>query len=209
MKSVSEFCMIVFLKNHQQNQETEAMNVTQKQKIEQIKNHKKSLLGQNAETELTKIFNSENCQKILKKPAGMRDRIYTTAKTVFTFIKQVLDSDKSCRNAVFGVCAEKIIDGQKIGCNTGSYCRARTKLPENDVHELVNEVGKTVSKALPPEWKPLHQRNLKVADGTTLTASDTEENQKAFPQHKNQKKRMWFSLAPRRCCHVSGDRLCS
>ena len=170
------------------------MNLTQKQKLEQIKNHKNLLLGKNTESELSEIFNSEACQKILSEYAGIRDRIYTTTKTVLTFIKQALHQDKSCRNAVSGVCAEKILANKEVSCKTGAYCKARKKLSENAVHELSNEVAKGASKIAPIQWRPLHQREIKIADGSTLTAADTEENQKAFPQHKNQKKGCGFPL---------------
>lgn len=45
---------------------------------------------------MTDILNSEPCQQILSECREFRDRIYTLVKTIFTFIKQILNPDKSC-----------------------------------------------------------------------------------------------------------------
>lgn len=164
------------------------MNYNNKQKLAQIKNQKKALLNGEADISLTNILNSEPCQRIISECREFRERIYTPIKTLFTFIKQVLNPDKSCKKAVAGVVLEQFyLDKPEVSPNTGPYCKARNRLPETMVHELVQEVGKSASKKALAVWKP-YGRELKVFDGTTLLMSDTKENQSTYPQHSNQKK---------------------
>lgn len=163
-------------------------------KTVQIEKHKQSLLNGKADISLTDILNSEECQRLLNECREFRDRIYTPLKTVFIFIKQILNPDKSCKKAVAGVVVEQLSTGKKtISSNTGPYCKARQRLPEEAVHELVKEVGSVPIKNALPKWKPFG-RDLKVFDGSTGKMADTKENQKAFPQHKNQKKGAGFPI---------------
>jgi hypothetical protein len=58
----------------------------------------------------------------------------------FIFIKQVLNPDKSCKNAVADLAAEQLItEGKIISTNTGSYSDARQRLPEQMISEWINE----------------------------------------------------------------------
>jgi len=171
------------------------MDFSKKYRVSQFKNYKKSLVDGKVNISLTAILNSEHCQCILSECREFRDRIYTPVKTVFTFIKQVLNPDKSLKKAVAGVIVEQISAGKKkVSENTGPYSKARKRLPENAVKELVKEVGKSPTKKALKEWKP-YGRELKSFDGTNVKMADTKANQKAFPQHKNQKKGAGFPLA--------------
>lgn len=170
------------------------MDFNKKSTLAQIKKHKQSLIGK-TDVSLTNILSSERCQRILSECCEFRDRVYTPIKTIFIFIKQVLNPDKSCKKAVAGVAVERLSTGKtKVSSNTGPYCKARQRLPDETVHELVKEVGKSPSKNAPLNWKP-YGRELKVFDGSTGKMPDTKENQKAFPQHKNQKKGAGFPIA--------------
>src|SRR5437868_1098815 len=171
------------------------MDSKQKYLATQIKNQKQTVLNEKTDISLTATLSSESCQVIFSECREFRDRIYTPVKTVFTFIKQVLSPDKSLKKAVAGVVAEQISAGnKKISSNTGPYSKSRKRLPENAVKELVKEIGQSPAKKAPTGWKP-YGRELKAFDGTTAKMSDTKENQKAFPQHKNQKKGAGFPLA--------------
>ncbi len=110
-------------------------NSTQENKIAQIKKHKETLLNDGGDISLAKILSSEECQTILSECREFRDRIYTPIKTIFMFIKQVLNPDKSCRNAVAGAITEQICSGEApASINTGPYCKARKRLPEETLH---------------------------------------------------------------------------
>lgn len=108
------------------------------------------------------------------------------------FIKQVLSADKSCKNAVSGVIAERLLGGKtEISGNTGSYTKARQRLDESTIHELVKAVGGSLLKEVSAQWKP-YGRELKVFDGTTLTLQDTKTNNQAYPKHSNKAKEVGF-----------------
>jgi hypothetical protein len=170
------------------------MDFKLKYKAAQIEKQKQSILDGKSDLSLTEILNSEKWQHLLEGCREFRDRVYTPIKTVFIFIKQVLNPDKSCKKAVAGVVIEQLMLGaKKVSPNTGPYCKARQRLPEEVVHELVKEVGKEPIKKAPLKWKP-YGRDLKVFDGSTAKTADTKENQKAFPQHKNQKKGAGFPI---------------
>src|SRR3989338_8319723 len=171
------------------------MDSKQKRVIAQIKKQKKAFIDGNGEISLTHILQSEPCQQALNGCREFRDRVYTPMKTVFTFIKQVLNEDKSCKNAVAGVVAERLAMGEEeISTGTGAYVKARQRLPEEAVHELVKESGESQLQNAPMQWKPFG-RELKVFDGTTVIMADTKENQATFPQHKNQKAGVGFPIA--------------
>lgn len=106
------------------------MDIKQKFKLAQIKKHRKSLFNEN-NISLNEIICSEKCQDIISSCRDFRDRIYTPLKTLFIFIKQVLNPDKSCKNAVAELVAEQLItEGKVVSINTGSYSNARKRLPE-------------------------------------------------------------------------------
>jgi hypothetical protein len=169
------------------------MNSNKKCTAAQLKKQKQSLVEGKSDISLTDILNSEKCQAILGGCREFRDRIYTPFMTMFTFIKQVLNPDKSCKKAVAGVVVEQLQQGNKVSSNTGPYCNARQRLPEEAVHALVKEVGAAPLKHAPAQWKP-YGRELTVLDGSTLKMPDTAENQEAFPQHKGQKEGLGFPI---------------
>ena len=166
-------------------------------KFKQIKieSHKKMLAGGKSDISLTQILCSEKCQSIISECREFRDRIYTPLKTLLMFIKQILNSDKSCKNAVAGAFAEQISVGKRaISTNTGPYCKARERLPEVAVKELVKETGRLSEKVALTKWK-WHGHEIKAVDGTAVTMPYTKENIQAFPLHKNQKGEIGFPTA--------------
>ncbi|MDP3269751.1 MAG: hypothetical protein Q8M40_12010, partial [Legionella sp.] len=112
------------------------MNSTQRIKIAQIHSTKNWLLEEKLET-LNNVLNTID-DKTLSQASNTRNRIFNPLTTICTFIKQVLSSDKSCKNAVSGVIAERLVEGKSSICtNTGSYVKARHRLSERSIYELV------------------------------------------------------------------------
>jgi hypothetical protein len=112
-----------------------------------------------------------------------RQRIYTPAVTLWTFLSQVLDPDHSCRQAVARLVAHRTARGlPKCSPDTGAYCRARARLPEELCKELTRQTGRKLHEQAPPEWL-WKRRPVKVVDGTGISMPDTEENQKAYPKN--------------------------
>lgn len=170
------------------------MDSKQKGVVAQIKKHKQTLINGDREISLTDILNSTPCQQVLSECREFRDRIYTPIKTIFTFIKQVLNPDKSCKKAVADVAAARLVlNESKISANTGPYCKARVRIPEEAVQNLVKATGQMASKKSLMQWRP-YGRELKVFDGSTAKMQDTNANQAEYPQVKNQKKGIGFPI---------------
>jgi len=170
------------------------MDSKQKYMVAQIEKHKQTLNNDGGEMSLTDILNSAVCQQILSECREYRDRIYTPVKTIFTFIKQVLNPDKSCKKAVADVAAEQFFLAEKaISTNTGPYCKARKRIPEATVQDLVKTTGQMASEKSRLQWRP-YGRELKVFDGSTAKMPDTIANQRSYPQAKSQKKGIGFPI---------------
>jgi Transposase DDE domain len=171
------------------------MNSNRNRTISQIGAYQKNILNGKSELSLTDIINSAPCQKILSECREFRDRIYTPVKTIFLFVKQVLNPDKSCKRAVAGAVIDQISVGLSANSNnTGPYCKARKRLPESAVKSLVKTTGSLAMSQAKSGWK-IYGRQAKIVDGTMSLMPDTAENQKQFPQHGNQKKGLGFPLA--------------
>lgn len=160
-----------------------------------IEKQKKGISSKDSDITLTNILSSEKCQNIISECREFRERIYTPIKTLVTFVKQVLNPDKSCKNAVAGVVAEQIsIGGKILSSNTGPYCKARDRLPEFAVKSLVKEIGNLAEKNARKFWK-WNGREVKIVDGTTLTMPDTIKNKKFFQKHTNHAGMVGYPMA--------------
>jgi hypothetical protein len=123
-----------------------------------------------------------------------RDRIYSPVVTVWMFLGQTLSPDHSCRDAIHRLNAWRVSHGKpKTDSDTNAYCKARQRLPEEVVKELVVRSGKKVQDNANGRWQ-WKGRDVKVADGLTLTMPDTAENQKEYPQQKSQKPGCGFPI---------------
>jgi len=170
------------------------MNSNQKRIASQINFEKNAFLKDDAEISLTKILGSEQCQDIIANCREFRERIYTPLDTLLMFIKQVISPDKSCKNIVTEIIAKYIADGKESPSNnTGPYTKARDRLPEKTVRDLVKTVGTMAGDKTSKKWK-WQDKNLKGIDGTTLLMPDTKENQKVFPQHGQQEEGVGFPI---------------
>lgn len=121
--------------------------------------------------------------------------IYTPAVTVWVFLAQCLSADHSCRDAVAQLIAWLVAGGRRpCSADTGAYCTARDRLPEETCQRLVQDSGRQVDEDAPSCWCWLGHRVLDV-DGSTITMADTEANQAEYPQQSNQKRGCGFPIA--------------
>lgn len=159
----------------------------------QIKYQKKCLIRKdNLFRTLSKL---KSCQPIIESSKAIRERIYSPLQTMVSFIKQILSEDKSCSKAVIQLAASRCMSGEKaISILTGGYVKARQRLLERTVHQLVVAVGEETQSQVPTEWK-VFGRDVKVCDGTTMDMPDTEANRAQFPPHHNGKRAIGFPLA--------------
>jgi hypothetical protein len=120
--------------------------------------------------------------------------VFTPALTLWAFLSQVLESDKSCRAAVTRVLAHRLASEQPA-CSedTAAYCRARAKLPAAVLQRLAVEAGRNLEGQVPKDWL-WHGKHVTLVDGTTLTLPDTPENQAAYPQLSSQEPGVGFPI---------------
>jgi hypothetical protein len=124
-----------------------------------------------------------------------RNRIFNPFVTIWAFLSQVLDTDKSNRNAVSRVIAWLAGTGQKVPSdNTGGYTQAKQRLPEGIFKRLFEHTGQQLEQQV-PEVQLWCGRQVKLLDGSNVSMPDTDANQKAYPQHSNQKAGCGFPLA--------------
>jgi len=103
----------------------------------------------------------------------------------------VLKPDTSCREIVRQVQALFALHDQgRVDENTSAYCQARKRLPLDRLCRVRLGVAAEVEKMAQP-W---HDLRPKVIDGTTVSAPDTANNQRAYPQSRSQKPGCGFPL---------------
>jgi Transposase DDE domain len=123
------------------------------------------------------------------------DCVYTPLTTVRLLLAQALDPDPSLRQAVSRLLAERAAEGcAAISTNTGAYSQARQRLPEGVLARLARQVGSTLLNRAPQVWR-WKGRDVKLADGTTVSLPDTPANQAAYPQPSHERPGLGFPLA--------------
>lgn len=111
-----------------------------------------------------------------------RQRIFTPAITLWTFLQQILDPDHSCRQAVARLLAHRHALGMPpCSADNSAYCQARARLPEQVLADLARATGQALADQAEPGWL-WKGRGVKVVDGTGLSMPDTKANQRAYPQ---------------------------
>jgi len=118
-----------------------------------------------------------------------RQTLYTPIVTLWAWMSQVLDSDKSLSNAVSRIIAWLATAGETVpSADTGAYSKARKRLSLTVLQPLL----KQTADALQMEVKPQRWCGRRAYDGTTVLMSDTIANQQSYPQHSNQKSDVAF-----------------
>jgi hypothetical protein len=123
-----------------------------------------------------------------------KDSVFTPAVTLWAFLSQVLENDKSCRAAVSRVLASRVAVGQTpCSEDTAAYCRARAKLPATVLKRLALHTGRNLERQVPADWL-WHGRHVTLVDGTTILLPDTPGNQAAYPQQSTQELGLGFPI---------------
>ena len=124
-----------------------------------------------------------------------KKRLFDPIVTLWAFLSQVLDADKSCHNAVSKVIA--YLAGLEVeipSTDTSGYCQARSRLPETLLQKLFQQSGQNLEQKVTTEYLWCG-RNVKVIDGSTVSMPDTLDNQKAYPQPSTQASGCGFPIA--------------
>jgi hypothetical protein len=115
--------------------------------------------------------------------AHSRERIFTLARTVWSWLWQILQRNTACREVVRQM--QALLAAQELEpCaeDTGAYCQARQKLELGLLQQLFAASAQSAGQAAPAERRPLLQgRPLRVIDGTTTHLADTPAHRLAFP----------------------------
>jgi hypothetical protein len=142
------------------------------------------------------LLSKERIQAALNR-AGItfRNRVYTPMVTLYAFLSQVTSqNDSSCKDAVSRVVADRAMHNQKeCSPETASYCEARARLPEEFFSDLARETGQELHRQSRSEWL-WKERHVVIVDGSTATMTDSEENQKEYPQTRSQKAGLGFPI---------------
>ena len=124
------------------------------------------------------------------------DDVYTPALTLCGFLSQTLHSgaQRSCAAAVKRIRSWCLALGIRAPSpDTGAHCRAHAKLSEVVLEKLAYSVADELEAQVPPGWLG-KGRHVKMADGSTVMAPDTEANQQAWPQMSSQKPGLGFPI---------------
>jgi hypothetical protein len=142
------------------------------------------------------LLPSSEIQKVIEElKIKYRRRLFDPVVTLWVFLSQVLEPDKSCHNAVSRVIAYLAGEGVEIpSTDTSAYCQARLRLPEKLLEELFKRAAQNLEEKVTIEhlWCG---RSVKVIDGSTVSMPDTVENQKVYPQPSTQKPGCGFPIA--------------
>ena len=118
-------------------------------------------------------------QTIRELKIKYKKRLFDPFVTLWVFLSQVLDSDKSCHNAVSRVIAYLVGEGVEIpSTDTSAYCGARSRLPEKLLEQLFSHSAQNIEEKVTAEhlWCGRH---VKVIYGSTVSMPDTVKNQAA------------------------------
>jgi hypothetical protein len=134
-------------------------------------------------------------QALATEKITYRQRLFDPFVTIWAFLSQVLDTDKSCANAVSRVIAWLASVNAPIPSDdTSAYCQARQRLPEKMLQQLFGIVAHNLENKTSVEhlWCGRH---VKVVDGSTVSMPDTPLNQAAYSQSANQAPSCGFPIA--------------
>lgn len=127
------------------------------------------------------------------------DDVYTPAITLWAFLSQVLHREalRSCAAAVARVITLLVASGRSpCSDNTGAYCRARAKLAEPALEQLVQEVADGCELQVPRRWL-WKGRHVRLVDGTTVyyaqprSACPTPKKTKRSIRNMERKRKVW------------------
>jgi hypothetical protein len=161
--------------------------------------HRKSIGRRARQIDAVEFFNVLTGPELLELTDAHlpehRERLYSPTVTLSMFMQQALNEDGSCQKVVNGWAAQRAAEGLSASSiRTGSYCKARQRLPVEMVMALARASGRMLSTRTPGAW--LWQgRKVKLVDGSGISMPDTAENQACYPQPSSQAKGVGFPLA--------------
>jgi hypothetical protein len=145
------------------------------------------LLRDGARGRLLDVVSSAALDSLVAQHCGKhRQRLFPPSVTLGLFVEQAMAADTACQGAVGRYLSERTRLGLAAnGLGTGSYCKARRRLPLSLIEGCMTEVARIAAQALPmaARWRG---RQIKLIDGTGVSMPDTPALQAAFPHSRSQ-----------------------
>jgi len=110
--------------------------------------------------------------------AHSRERIFSLRRVFFAFLWQVLNPAAACREALRQLQAEARLLGASLSDSddTSAYCQARRRLPTELLERILRHTAQLAGQRV-ADGQLWFGREVKLADGTTVSMPDTPENQ--------------------------------
>ena len=161
---------------------------------QQIDRFKKSFL-QTQDLPFEEFFPAASIADIIANTPHKRSSVFSPLVTLKAFIFQTLSDDGSCKKAVASVMSDRIgKDKPANSYNTGPYCKARQRLPLEQLSEAATTAGLNLHQQTPAAWR-WKGHNVVLTDGVIIQMPDTPENQVDYPQPNSQKPGLGFPVA--------------
>jgi Transposase DDE domain len=141
------------------------------------------------------LIGKDFVEKILEEQGVLyRNTLYNPVVTIWAWLSQVLDADKSLRNTVGRVIHWLSESNVELpSTDTGAYAKSRQRLPNEVLEQILLQSSQQLEDLVPSALYWCGHR-LKAFDGTTVSMSDTLANQKSYPQPNTQKPGCGFPL---------------
>ena len=189
MKNTTQFLPGFHLPTLRRKPKTKAQKLSEV--LDRIKKH--------SINQLSEYFNQFiPSEHLMSNPKGKfsRLRLFSKSNTFWTFFSQVIDVDGGCKEAVRKLQSYMVYKLKKMPSNSSSaYCQARLNFDIDSLKKIFNHTTNLHSKG--EDWK---SHRVVVVDGTGLSMPDTQANQEAYPQQKNQKVGCGFPSARALAC---------
>ena len=150
------------------------------------------------------VLNAEVIERAFTRNQALfgQEDVFSTPIVLWAFLAQALRGGKggACASAVADIATYLQQTGGRVPSgDTGDYCRARAKLDLTALRELTVQAAQQMEEGADSKWlwRGFH---AKLVDGFTFTMPDTPDNQRQFPQQKQQKAGAGFPIA--RACAV-------
>lgn len=108
-----------------------------------------------------------------------RDRVFSTVRTFWLFLYQILMGNLSM-NSVVQIAQAWLLETENISIssNTSAFAQARRRLPTSFLHAVDDQVKENFNTG-----KTFHGFHVKLVDGTGISVPDTQANRAIFPKH--------------------------
>ena len=115
-----------------------------------------------------------------------RNRSFPPEVTMACMVQQVLTPNGSLSKTLTQINADRARKNQPLlSANTGGLSKARSRLSLDFIREMAQGQAYNAAEQAPKNWL-WNGFQVKAIDGSTITATDTEANQKRYPQHGQQ-----------------------